>query len=157
VQGRGQQEEHEHEHGQEAGEAAALEQAAASRDVSRQRAVVSAFLAASRGGDFEALLALLDPEVVLRADSSAVSMARRSRWLQASEVHGAQDVAKQFAGRAQVARPALVDGVPGAVWAHGGRPRVVFAFTIVDGKVAAIELIADPERLSRIDVAVFDD
>jgi RNA polymerase sigma-70 factor (ECF subfamily) len=155
VQGRGQQEEHEQR--QEPGETVALEQAAASRDVSRQRTVVSAFLAASRGGDFEALLTLLDPEVVLRADNAVVSMAARSRWLQASEVHGAQGVAKQFAGRAQVARPALVNGVPGAVWAHGGRARVVFAFTIVDGKVAAIELIADPERLSRLDVAVLDD
>ena len=135
----------------------AMEQAAASRDVSRQRTVVSAFLAASRGGDFEALLTLLDPEVVLRADNAVVSMAARSHWLQASEVHGAQDVAKQFAGRAQVARPALVDGVPGAVWAHGGRTRVVFAFTIVDAKVAAIELIADPERLSRLNVAALDD
>ena len=117
-------------------------------DLTRQRAVVDAFLAASRGGDFDALLALLDPDVVLRADRAAVH-AGASR-----EVRGAPDVAKQFSGRAREAQPALVNG---AVWAPGGRPRVVFGFTITRGKIVAIDLLADPERLHQLDLTVLDD
>jgi RNA polymerase sigma factor (sigma-70 family) len=120
-------------------------------DRRRQRAVVEAFLAASRGGDFEALVALLHPEVVLRADQAAVA-AGADR-----EVRGAPSVARSFSGRARFARPALVNGAPGAVWAPGGRPRVVFAFTIEDGKVVGIELLADPERLRRLDLAILGD
>jgi RNA polymerase sigma factor (sigma-70 family) len=120
-------------------------------DRRRQRAVVEAFLAASRGGDFEALVALLHPEAVLRADHAAVA-AGADR-----EVRGAPSVARSFSGRARFARPALVNGAPGAVWAPGGRPRVVFAFTIEDGKVVGIELLADPERLRRLDLAILGD
>jgi RNA polymerase sigma factor (sigma-70 family) len=116
-------------------------------DLARQRAVVDAFLAASRQGDFEALLALLDPDVVLRADPAAV------RTGAAAEVRGAAAVAGTFSGRAQTARPALVDGAPGAVWAPGGRPRVAFAFTVADGRILAIDLLADPERLARVEPA----
>jgi RNA polymerase sigma factor (sigma-70 family) len=120
-------------------------------DRRRQRAVVDAFLAASRGGDFEALLALLDPDVVLRADRAAVAAGA------SGEVRGARAVAETFSGRARFARPALVDGAAGAVWAPGGRPRVVFGFTITDGRIVEIELLADPERLRRLDLAVLDD
>jgi RNA polymerase sigma factor (sigma-70 family) len=120
-------------------------------DLSRQRAVVDAFLAASRGGDFEALLAVLDPDVVVRADRAAV-LAGASR-----EVRGAAAVAGTFSGRARFARPALVNGAVGAVWAPGGRPRVVFGFTITGGKVVGIELLADPERLRELDLVVLDD
>jgi RNA polymerase sigma factor (sigma-70 family) len=120
-------------------------------DLARQRAVVDAFLAASRGGDFEALLAVLDPGVVLRADGAAVG-AGASR-----EVRGAAAVAGTFSGRARFARPALVNGAVGAVWAPGGRPRVVFGFTIAGGKVVGIELVADPERLRGLDLVVLDD
>jgi RNA polymerase sigma factor (sigma-70 family) len=116
-------------------------------DLARQRAVVDAFLAASRQGDFEALLALLDPDVVLRADPAAV------RTGAAAEVRGAAAVAGTFSGRAQTARPALVDGAPGAVWAPGGRPRVAFGFTVADGRILAIDLLADPERLARVEPA----
>src|SRR6202162_3932825 len=98
-------------------------------DLTRQREVVDAFLAASRGGDFDALLEVLDPDVVLRTDRAAVT-AGASR-----EVRGALDVAKQFSGRARFAQPALVDGAAGAVWAPGGQPRVVFGFTITRGKI----------------------
>lgn len=115
-------------------------------DRARQRAVVDAFLAASRGGDFEELLALLDPDVVLRADAAAVQMGA------ASEVRGAAAVAETLSGRARAARPALVDGVAGLVWAVEGVPQVVFAFTIADGRISGIELIADPERLQRLDL-----
>jgi RNA polymerase sigma factor (sigma-70 family) len=113
-------------------------------DLARQRAVVDAFLAASRQGDFEALVALLDPDVVLRADPAAV------RTGAAAEVRGAAAVAGTFSGRAQTARPALVEGAPGAVWAPGGRPRVAFGFTVTDGRIVAIDLLADPERLARV-------
>src|SRR5262249_53785974 len=114
-------------------------------DLSRQRTVVDAFLAASRAGDFGALLALLDPDVVYRADSAAIAMSA------AGEVHGAQEVAKQFIGRARVAQPALINGAVGLVWAVGGQPRVVFGITIRSGKIVAIDLIADPERIGQID------
>jgi RNA polymerase sigma factor (sigma-70 family) len=120
-------------------------------DLSRQREVVNAFLAASRGGDFDALLALLDPDVVLRADRAAVQ-AGASR-----EVRGAAAVAKTFSGRARAAQPALVNGAPGAVWAPGGRPRVVFGFAITRGKIVKIDLVADPERLRRLDLTVLND
>ncbi|MEX1278872.1 MAG: sigma-70 family RNA polymerase sigma factor, partial [Chloroflexota bacterium] len=120
-------------------------------DRTRQREVVSAFLAASRGGDFEALLALLDPDVVLRADPVAVRMGA------SSEMRGEVAVAGTFKGRAQVAQLALVNGAVGAVWAVGGRPRVVFGFTITGGKIVEINLVGDPERLRRLDLAVLRD
>jgi RNA polymerase sigma factor (sigma-70 family) len=123
----------------------------ADANLTYQREVVDAFLAASRGGDFDALLAVLDPDVVLRSDSAAVhSGASR-------EVRGAPAVARQFSGRAREAQPALVNGAVGLVWAPGGRPRVVFGFTITRGKIIAIDLVADPERLRQLDVAVLDD
>jgi RNA polymerase sigma-70 factor (ECF subfamily) len=120
-------------------------------DLPRRRAVVDAFLAAARGGDFAALLALLAPDVVLRADGAAVQVGA------AREVRGARAVAETFAGRARVAQPALVDGAPGAVWAPGGQPRVVFAFTIARGKIVAIEILADRARLDRLDLAILDE
>jgi RNA polymerase sigma-70 factor (ECF subfamily) len=116
-------------------------------DPSRQRAIVEAFLAAARGGEFEALLALLDPKVVARADESGVAMGA------AAQVRGAAAVAKTFAGRARAAQPALVGGVAGLVWAQGGEPRVVFEFTIWDGRIVGIDLIADPERIRELDVS----
>jgi RNA polymerase sigma-70 factor (ECF subfamily) len=125
-------------------------------DRARQRRVVGAFLAASRGGDFEALLAVLDPEVVLRADRMAVAAAAANAAQGAPqlvpEVRGAAAVADAFAGRAQAARLALVDGVVGAAWVHAGQTRVVFAFTVRDDRVAEMELIADPERIAQLDV-----
>ena len=117
-------------------------------DRRRQRAVVDAFLAASRGGDFEALVALLDPDVVLRADPAAAQAGA------AGELRGAQAVAGTFSGRARFARPALVDGAAGAVWAPGGQPRVVFGFTIAGGRIVEIEVLADPERLRQLDLEI---
>ncbi len=119
-------------------------------DLTRQRAVIDAFLAASREGSFDPLLALLDPDVVLRADRAAVR-AGASR-----EVRGATAVAETFSGRARFAQPALVDGAVGAVWAPGGRPRVVFGFTITRGKIVEIDLVADPERLRQLDLAILN-
>src|SRR2546421_732256 len=120
-------------------------------DLTRQREVVDAFLAASRGGDFDALLAVLDPDVVLRADQTAVQSGA------SREVHGALAVAKQFSGRARAAKPALVNGAIGLVWAPSGQPPVVFGFTITSGKIVAIDQVADPERLRQLDVTVLGD
>lgn len=125
--------------------------ATADHHLTRQREVVDAFLAASRGGDFESLLAMLDPDVVLRADDAAVLVGA------AKEVRGAAAVAGTFSGRAKAARLALVDGVAGAVWSTHGEPRVVFGFTIEDGRIVEIELLADPERLGRLDLAMLED
>ena len=119
-------------------------------DRNRQREVVDAFLAASRGGDFDALVALLDPEVVLRADPAAVLVGA------SAQVHGAPAVADTFSGRARYAQPALVDGAAGAVWAPHGRPRVVFGFTITHGKITAIDLIADPDHPAQLDLTIPD-
>jgi len=117
-------------------------------DPSRQREIVAAFLAASRHGEFDALVALLDPGVVLRADRTAVQMGA------SKEVHGPAAVAGIFSGRARAAQPALINRAAGAVWASGGRPRVVFTFTITGGRITAIELVADPERLRHLDLAI---
>jgi RNA polymerase sigma-70 factor (ECF subfamily) len=123
-------------------------------DVARQRDIVEAFFRASRGGDFQALLAVLDPDVALRGDEALLRMSVRSGWLTASEIHGAKAVAEQFDGGAQAAQLALIDGMPGAVWAPKGTPRVVFGFTIRNGKVIEIELVADAERLSRLRIEI---
>jgi len=130
-------------------------------DRTRQREIVHAFLAASRGGDFDALLALLDPDVLLRADSAAV-LASESRQAAgaprlAPVVSGAAAVADTFSGRARFAQAALVNGAAGAVFAPGGQPRAVIAFTITRGKIVEIELVADPERISQLDVAILGD
>jgi RNA polymerase sigma-70 factor (ECF subfamily) len=116
-------------------------------DASRQKEIVTAFLAASRGGDFEALLEMLDPEVVLRADEAVV--ARGANAL----VRGATAVAERFSGRAQGARLTLVDGTAGAVWSHRGEPQVVFNFTITDGRITSIELLGNPDYLESVDLA----
>lgn len=113
---------------------------------SRNREIVAAFLAASRAGDFSGLLALLDPNAVYVADPVTVQMGS------AAEIRGAGAVAATFAGRAEAARLALVDGVPAAVWAQGGQPKVVFNFTISDGRITGIALVADPARLRDLDI-----
>ena len=115
-------------------------------DLTRQREIVGAFLAASRNGDLGALVAVLDPDVVLRADQTVVRMGAEA------EVYGVAAVADFFSGRARAARLALVNGVPGLVWATGGRPRVVFGFTITSGKIAAISLHGDPALLREADL-----
>jgi RNA polymerase sigma-70 factor (ECF subfamily) len=123
-------------------------------DLATQREVVDAFLAASRDGDFDTLLAVLDPDVVLRIDGGAVR-AGLSR-----EVRGARAVAEQtltFSRLSPFVRPALVNGAAGVVVAPRGRPFSVMGFTIRGGKIVEIDILADPARLSRLDVSVFDD
>ncbi|WP_412544427.1 sigma-70 family RNA polymerase sigma factor [Longispora sp. K20-0274] len=115
-------------------------------DTSRQREVVEAFLAAARGGDFAGLLTVLDPDVVVRADSAAMLLGSQA------VIRGAEDVATSFNGRAQAARTVLIDGVVGATWAPGGRPKVVLNFTIVAGRIVAIDLVADRESIDGLEL-----
>jgi RNA polymerase sigma factor (sigma-70 family) len=137
-----------------------LGRATSDADLGHQQALVGAFLAASREGDFQALLAVLDPDVVLHADGVAVAAAaaNQSRGAPplAPEVRGATAVAEAFRGRARAAQPALVDGAPGAVWAPGGQVRAVFGFVIADGKIVEIGVTADPARIAVLDVRIFE-
>lgn len=115
-------------------------------DPARQRTVVDAFLAASRNGDFDALVALLHPGVVLRADRMAVRMGSPET------ITGATSVAAIFSGRALAATPALIDGIVGVMWAVAGRPKVVWDFTVKDGAVISIDMIADADHLACLDI-----
>jgi RNA polymerase sigma factor (sigma-70 family) len=125
-------------------------EAAQDSDLTRRRVVVDAFLAASRAGDFDALLALLDPEVVFRADLTAVPAGAPV------EVRGAPLVARQFKGRAHGAQSALVNGDVGAVVARNGRLFLVLRLTIKEGKITAVEAIADPVDLQALRLSVLD-
>jgi RNA polymerase sigma factor (sigma-70 family) len=118
-------------------------------DLARQRTVVDAFFAAARGGDFDALVALLDPDVVLRADWGP------GRPALPSVVRGAAAVARQARPvPGALVSPALVNGAAGVVVTVGGRPFVVMGFTVVGGRILAIDAIADPERVGRVAAAV---
>lgn len=122
----------------------------------RHTALVDAFLAASREGDFAALLGLLDPDVVLRSDPIALrsAAARQGRGAPqlSDEIKGCDAVARVFAGRAAAAQAALIDGVPGAVWAPGGHARVAFVMTWRAGKILGIEVVADPRRVRTLEL-----
>ncbi len=123
-------------------------------DLTASREVVDAFLAASRAGNFDALLAVLDPDVVLRADRAAMP-AGTSR-----EVRGAPTVAKQAlarSGRARFAQPALVNGAVGIVMAPRGRLFLVLRLTIRHGKIVEIDVVADPAHLRQLRLSVLDD
>lgn len=109
--------------------------------------LVEAFLAAARNADFGALLAILDPDVVLRPDEAAVKLG-------APGARGAERVASWFSGRARGARPALANGAAGALWMPGGNPRVVFRFTSRDGKIVAIDLIATRQQIADMKLVV---
>jgi ketosteroid isomerase-like protein len=127
-------------------------------DRRRQQEVVEAFLAASRQGDFEALISLLDPDAVLRADRAAVEAAAANRDrgapVLAPEVRGVLAVTRALAGQAKGAKVALIEGEPGAVWAPGGRIKAVFAFRVVGDKIAEIEVVNDPAVVAALRVEV---
>ena len=122
--------------------------------LARQREVVEAFLAASRGGDFEALLAVLDPDVTLQADE-AVTPPGVPRQLKGATVIARQGLA--FSRRAQSARLALVNGAVGLIVAPRGRLSIAVSLTIVNGKITEMDVVADPERLATLDLAVVAD
>lgn len=126
-----------------------------------KRKVVNAFLAASRAGDLGALLEVLDPNVVLRADAFALEMsaARQGKGAPKLEIEtrGAEKVADVFKGRARAAQPALLAGAVGAAVTLGGELRVAFAFAIENGKVTAIDVIGNPERLAALDIRLLDE
>lgn len=129
--------------------------AAADRDadIAGQRRVVEAFLSASREGNFAALLDVLDPDVVLRADAIAVAASRAGGPGSPQfepERRGARAVAETFAGKAKAAQLALVGGAVGAAWAPGGVVRVAFAFRVADGKVRELSVVADGEQLGAL-------
>jgi RNA polymerase sigma-70 factor (ECF subfamily) len=119
------------------------------RDLKRQRAVVDAFLAAAREGDFQALVAVLDPDVVFRADRGRIAAAD-ARPL----VTGAAAVAEQILARAprfaRFARPAVVNGAAGLIVVPRDRPIAVLGFTIARNRIVELDLIADPDKLSGI-------
>jgi len=121
-------------------------------DLAGQWAVVDAFLAASREGNFEALLAVLDPDVVLRSDGGV------SRPELVSLVHGASAVAERamaFRRFAETARRILVNGIPGGVaWAPDGSPFAIVALTVRGGRIVELDILADPERLAKVDLTV---
>jgi RNA polymerase sigma factor (sigma-70 family) len=120
----------------------------ADADLGRQRRIVDAFLTASRDGDFEGLLAVLDPDVVFRADPAAVRLGS------VAEIRGARAVAETFKGRAQAARPALADGAPSLAVILGGQLRIVLRLTIAGERISAVEAIADPGRISGFDLDI---
>jgi RNA polymerase sigma-70 factor (ECF subfamily) len=123
-------------------------------DIARQREVVDAFLAAAHQGDFDALLAVLDPDAVLRSDGGT------ARPDLSGMLHGAAAVASgalMVARPSALERPALVNGAAGVVVTVGGLPVAVIGFTVSRGKIVEIDAIADPERLRRLDLSVLDD
>lgn len=117
-------------------------------DLVRHRAVVEAFLQAARGGDFESLVQLLHPDVVMQPDGAAMRMGSLKA------LRGAGAVASALSGGAQAAQVAIVDGVAGLVWAPGGPVRGVIEFTVVDGRIVAIDVTGDPERIRRSDIVL---
>jgi RNA polymerase sigma factor (sigma-70 family) len=122
-------------------------------ELTRQRDVVTAFLTALRAGDFDALLEVLDPDVVIRADQPGAPGAP-------AEIRGARNWAKQaivFARMAQAVQPALIDGVPGVILAPRGRLVRALRFTYSEGKISDVEIIASPETLSQLEVAMIDE
>ncbi len=122
-------------------------------DLARQREVVEAFLAAAREGDFERLLATLAPDAVLRADAGPAA---------AGPLHGAEAVANQalmfsrLGGAGATTRPATVNGAVGVVSFRDGQPAAILGFTVADGRIAELDILADPERIARLDLTGFE-
>jgi RNA polymerase sigma factor (sigma-70 family) len=130
--------------------------AAQDPDQSRQREIVKAFMAASRGGDFEGLLALLDPDVILRADVGVLTPGVAHGVAENRFVVGAREVANEaytFRRLARFARLVLVNGLPGIATIVDGAPVAVMSFAVQDGKIIQIDILGDTDRLNRLDLA----
>lgn len=129
-------------------------------DRERQQKMVSAFLAASRDGNFEELISLLHPDVILRADDTTIKVTQANKSKGAPqfsrEMTGAQLVAATFKGQAAAAQLALVNGSFGATWTAGGKPVVVFCFAITDERIRAIDIVMDKKALQEFDVEVIE-
>ncbi len=125
-------------------------------DLPSQHEVAQAFMAASRDGNLEAVLAVLDPDVVLRVDAATVKAAAAREAKGAprlvSEVRGAGDVARVFLGGARATQPVLVDGTPGAAWAPGGHPRTLWTFKVERGRIVEMHVVGDPKTIARLEV-----
>jgi RNA polymerase sigma-70 factor (ECF subfamily) len=122
-------------------------------DLAAQRAAVDAFLAASRDGDFDALIAVLHPDVVYRADRGAAAGG-------SVKVRGAGSVAGQavaFSQRGLLIRPVLINGTPGVISSRDGRPFSVIGFTVTAGKITEIDVILDQDRLRQLDLSALGD
>jgi len=119
-------------------------------DVARQRAVVDAFLQAARGGDFDALMQLLDPDVAMVPDAAAISMGSLR------ETHGAAAVAAALSGGARAATRATVDGAAAWLWAPGGQIRGVVRFTVRDDRIVAIDVTGDAARIAELEIVTLD-
>jgi RNA polymerase sigma-70 factor (ECF subfamily) len=117
-------------------------------DAGRRENAVRAFLAAARGGDFGGLLAVLDPDVVVRADTAVPALGGIER------LQGREQVARAFLGKTQAAHAALVDGAPGAVFTPDGRVRAALEFVVRDGRITAVEVVSDPVVVQALDVLV---
>jgi len=117
----------------------------------KKREIVSAFMAASREGNFDALLQLLNPEIRLYADDAAVKITTANKDKGAppfqSEMRGSREIAEAFKGRAQGAQLALINGSAGTTWIGGGKPRLAFLFSVENGKIVEINVVMDPEDL----------
>ena len=123
-------------------------------DLTAQRAAVDAFLAAARDGDLDALIAVLHPDVVYRADRGPEPAAG------SVELRGAADVARQamvFSQQGLLIRPVLINGTPGIISSRNGQPFSVIGFTVTDGKITEIDILMDPDRLQRLDLSALDD
>lgn len=129
-------------------------------DIGRQQEMVSAFLTASREGNFDALIGLLHPDIILRADETAVNVAKANQAAGAPqfkhEILGPENVADTFKGKAAAAQLALIDGAVGATWAPKGKPVIAFCFSVIEDKIAAIDIIMDKHRLRDINIKLLD-
>jgi hypothetical protein len=129
-------------------------------DEGKRREIVSAFLAASREGNFDILLQLLDPEVQLYADDTAVKITTANKAKGAppfqNEMRGAPAIAEAFKGRAVGAQLALINGSVGTTWIGGGKPRLAFLFSIKNGKIREISVVMDPEDLNEMEIKPLD-
>jgi hypothetical protein len=130
------------------------------KDAERQQEVVAAFMQASRQGNFEALIRLLHPDVVLRADETAIKVSSANKTRGApqfvQEIAGAKAVADTLNGSAQGAQLALVNGLAGATWGMHGKTVVAFCFAVNEGKITAIDIVMDKNTLGNFDIHIID-